>query len=100
LDLPLPSGGACAGKTRLELRERSLHDGPIAVVEAAHEASEARAVVRAVLEALAAGAALDRIALVASELEESFLEPLRSELQMAGLAWSEPRGRPLSAACE
>ncbi|HEY2405525.1 MAG TPA: PD-(D/E)XK nuclease family protein [Polyangiaceae bacterium] len=84
----------------LEFATATAHDGPILVVEAAHEASEARAAVRAVLDALANGAALDRIVLVLSELDESFLEPLRSELSTAGIAWSEPKGRPIGSAAE
>src|SRR6185295_2838726 len=48
----------------LELALAKARATPIEVVEAAHETSEARAAVRAVLDALAAGAALDKIALV------------------------------------
>lgn len=57
-------------------------------------ASEARAVVRAVQEALASGKQLDRIAIVPLELSEAFLEELRSALGAARLPFSEPRGRP------
>lgn len=57
-------------------------------------ASEARAAVRAVQERLAAGARLDRIAIVPLELSEAFLEELRSALWAAHLPFSEPRGRP------
>lgn len=57
-------------------------------------ASEARAVVRAVQEALSAGARLDHIAIVPLELSEAFLEELRSALWAARLPFSEPRGRP------
>jgi RecB family exonuclease len=57
-------------------------------------ASEARAAVRAVQEQLAAGARLDRIAIVPLELSEAFLEELRSALWAARLPFSEPRGRP------
>ncbi len=57
-------------------------------------ASEARAVVRAVQEALAAGKQLDRIAIVPLDLSEAFMEELRSALGAARLPFSEPRGRP------
>lgn len=56
--------------------------------------SEARATVRAVQERLSAGAHLDRIAIVPLELSEAFLEELRSALSVAGIPFSEPRGRP------
>jgi ATP-dependent helicase/nuclease subunit B len=70
------------------------------VIRAAHEASEARAVARAVLDALAGGAALDRVAVVPVDAAEAFLEPLRTELEAARLPFSEPWGRPISAAPE
>jgi len=73
---------------------------PPTVIRAAHEASEARAVARAVLDALARGAALDRVAIVPLDAAEAFLEPLRAELDAARLPFSEPWGRPLSAAPE
>jgi len=73
---------------------------PPQVVEAAHEASEARAVARAVLESLANGTALDRIAIVPVDAAEAFLEPLRAELTSAKLPFSEAWGRPTSAAPE
>jgi len=56
--------------------------------------SEARAVVRAVQDALSQGKRLDRIAIVPLELSEAFLEELRSALWGAKLPFSEPRGRP------
>lgn len=67
-------------------------------VEAYDAESEARAVARAVLDGLAQGKSLDRIAIVAAELSEAFLEPLRFELARAGLPFVEPRGRPAIAA--
>ena len=70
------------------------------VVRAAHEASEARAVARAVLEALQRGAALDRIAIVPVDAADAFLEPLRAELSAARIPFSEAWGRPSSAAPE
>jgi hypothetical protein len=70
------------------------------VIRAAHEASEARAVARTVLDALSRGAALDRVAIVPVDFAEAFLEPLRAELTAAQLPFSEPWGRPISAAPE
>jgi hypothetical protein len=70
------------------------------VIQAAHEASEARAVARTVLDALAGGAALDRIAIVPADAAEAFLEPLRSELSLAKLPFSEAWSRPVSSAPE
>jgi hypothetical protein len=74
-------------------------EGRLPALVAAHDAaSEARAAVRAVLEALERGAALDAIAIVPAELSEAFLEPLRFELGRAGVPFVEPRGRPALAA--
>lgn len=70
------------------------------VIQAAHEASEARVVARSVLDALARGAALDRIAIVPVDAVDAFLEPLRAELTAAGLPFSEAWGRPTSSAPE
>lgn len=70
------------------------------VIEAAHEASEARAVARSVLDALARGIALDRIAIVPVDAAEAFLEPLRAELATAQLPYSEAWGRATSSAPE
>lgn len=66
-------------------------------VEAYDAESEARAVARTVVEALARGTALDRIAIVPVDLEEAFLEPLRFELGRAKIPFAEPRGRPAIA---
>ena len=92
--------------TRFEQRWASDNDHPeIEFVEArpgsertardpaAHEASEARAVARAVLDALARGAALDRIAIVPVDAADAFLEPLRAELAAARLPFSEAWGQ-------
>lgn len=73
---------------------------PPRVIQAAHEASEARAVARAVLDALARGTALDRIAIVPVDAADAFLEPLRAELTAAKLPFSEAWSRPTSAAPE
>ena len=70
------------------------------VIEAAHEASEARAVARSVLDALSRGVALDRIAIVPVDAAEAFLEPLRAELTAAQLPYSEAWGRATSSAPE
>jgi ATP-dependent helicase/nuclease subunit B len=70
------------------------------VIQAAHEASEARVVARSVLDALARGAALDRIAIVPVDAADAFLEPLRAELAAAGLPFSEAWSRPTSSAPE
>jgi len=70
------------------------------VIQAAHEASEARVVARSVLDALASGAALDRIAIVPVDAAEAFLEPLRAELVAAHLPFSEAWSRSASSAPE
>jgi len=70
------------------------------VISAAHEASEARAVARSVLDALAQGTALDRIAIVPVDAADAFLEPLRAELTAARLPFSEAWARPASSAPE
>lgn len=73
---------------------------PPQVIEAAHEASEARAVARTVLDSLARGTALDRIAIVPVDAADAFLEPLRAELTAAKLPFSEAWSRPTGAAPE
>jgi len=73
---------------------------PPLVIQAAHEASEARAVARLVLDALAQGTALDRIAIVPVDAADAFLEPLRAELTAAKLPFSEAWGRATSSAPE
>ncbi len=70
------------------------------VIQAAHEASEARAVARTVLDSLARGSALDRIAIVPVDAADAFLEPLRAELTAAKLPFSEAWSRPTSSAPE
>jgi hypothetical protein len=112
-ELPLPAKGplaeaAAASFGALEARWAVRSNAPSLValgerftgtVVAAHDAaSEARAAVRAVLEALERGVALDAIAIVPIELSEAFLEPLRFELTRARLPFVEPRGRPALAA--
>lgn len=84
----------------LEFVDAARAPEPALVVRAAHEASEARAAAHAVLEALARGASLDRIALVPLEPSEAFLDPLRAELTLAGIPFSEPWGRPIASAPE
>jgi ATP-dependent helicase/nuclease subunit B len=77
----------------LEFYELAVPDA-VTVVEARTEAAEARAIARAVLDALASGTAAEGIAIVVPALEEDFLEPLRTALGEARVAFREPRGRP------
>ncbi|MEO6598453.1 MAG: hypothetical protein ABIQ16_01175, partial [Polyangiaceae bacterium] len=84
----------------LEFTDARADATPPTVIEAAHEASEARAVARAVLEALARGAALDRMAIVPVDGADAFLEPLRAELSAARVPFSEAWTRPTSSAPE
>ncbi|MEP7049987.1 MAG: PD-(D/E)XK nuclease family protein [Pseudomonadota bacterium] len=84
----------------LEYQESRAESVAPVVIQAAHEASEARAAARAVLDALASGAALDRIAIVPLDASEAFLEPLRVELAMARLPFSEAWGGSTNAAPE
>jgi hypothetical protein len=84
----------------IEFVEARTFSTPPTVIRAAHEASEARAVARAVLDALARGAALDRIAVVPVDVADAFLEPLRAELAEARIPYSDPWGRPAHAAPE
>jgi len=84
----------------LEFVEARAGAQPPQVIQAAHEASEARAVARTVLDALARGTALDRIAIVPVDAADAFLEPLRAELTRAKLPFSEAWSRPTSSAPE
>jgi len=91
---------AAADAPELEFVEAaSAGEAPL-VIRAAHESSEARAVAHAVLQALARGASLDRIAIVPLEPSEAFLDPLRAELVQAGIPFSDPWGRPIGSAPE
>ncbi|HET9929051.1 MAG TPA: PD-(D/E)XK nuclease family protein [Polyangiaceae bacterium] len=110
--VPALSGSVQALATELEARwahendhpsltfesTEALAKGRVELVETMDPASEARAAARAVLEALARGVALDRIAIVPVDLSEAFLEPLRFELLRAKIPFVEPRGRPVIAA--
>ncbi|HEX3776344.1 MAG TPA: PD-(D/E)XK nuclease family protein, partial [Polyangiaceae bacterium] len=89
-----------ADHPELEFKGASRSGEAPTVIRAAHEASEARAVARSVLDALARGAALDRVAIVPLDVSDAFLEPLRAELAAAGLPFSEPWGRPTQNAPE
>jgi len=89
-----------ADAPELEFVDAESEGAPPLVIRAAHEASEARAVAHAVLEALAAGASLDRIAIVPLEPSEAFLDPLRAELAQGRIPFSEPWGRPIGSAPE
>lgn len=84
----------------LEFVDARADAAPPVIVQAAHEASEARAVARCVLEALERGAALDRIAIVPVDAADAFLEPLRAELRAARIPYSEAWARPPSSAPE
>ena len=89
-----------ADHPELDFGEARPNATPPTVIQAAHEASEARAVARSVLDALASGAALDRIAVVPVDAADAFLEPLRAELTAARVPFSEAWGRPSSSAPE
>ncbi len=67
---------------------------PHALIEAAHDEAECRAVVWEVAQALRAGADPERIGIVVPDLDETFVEPLRAYLIEASIPYSEPRGRP------
>ncbi len=90
---------SAADHPELEFTDARASATPPTVIQAAHEASEARAVARAVLEALQRGAALDRIAVVPVDAADPFLEPLRAELTAARVpfseAWTSPPRAPL-----
>jgi ATP-dependent helicase/nuclease subunit B len=91
---------SAADHPELEFAEARADSKPPTVIQAAHEASEARAVARTVLEALERGAALDRIAVVPVDAADAFLEPLRAELMAARVPFSEAWARPTSSAPE
>jgi ATP-dependent helicase/nuclease subunit B len=84
----------------LEFIDARADAAPPTIIQAAHEASEARAVARAVLEALERGAGLDRIAIVPVDGADAFLEPLRGELSAARIPFSEAWTRPTTSAPE
>ncbi|HEY3234201.1 MAG TPA: PD-(D/E)XK nuclease family protein, partial [Polyangiaceae bacterium] len=71
--------------------------GQETVIEAQHAESEARVVAHAVLDALSRGTPVDGIAVVTLDSSQSFLEPLRTELNLAKIPFTEPRGRPAVA---
>ncbi|MES1175056.1 MAG: PD-(D/E)XK nuclease family protein [Myxococcales bacterium] len=91
---------SAADHPELEFTDARADASPPTVIQAAHEASEARAVARTVLEALERGAALDRIAIVPVDAADAFLEPLRAELTAARIPFSEAWSRPTSSAPE
>ncbi len=91
---------SAADHPELDFVEARADATPPTVIQAAHEASEARAVARCVLEALAHGAALDRIAVVPVDAADAFLEPLRAELTAARVPFSEAWSRSPSSAPE
>jgi ATP-dependent helicase/nuclease subunit B len=66
----------------------------VTLLEAPSDAAEARSIAGAVLDALSGAISAPEIAVVLPSLDERFLEPLRAALDEAGVAFSEPRGRP------
>ncbi|MET0793967.1 MAG: hypothetical protein ABW061_20775, partial [Polyangiaceae bacterium] len=83
-----------ADHPELEFSDARPDATPPSVIQAAHEASEARAVARTVLDALQRGAALDRIAIVPVDAADAFLEPRRAERTAARGPVSEAGSRP------
>jgi ATP-dependent helicase/nuclease subunit B len=77
----------------LELVDLAFPD-EVTLLEAPSDATEARSIAGAVLDALSAAISAEEIAIVLPSLDERFLEPLRAALDEAGIALSEPRGRP------
>lgn len=69
----------------------------LAVVAAADATRQARAVAHAVVDALAGGVPMDRIAVAVPRIDEETLVPLRRTLDEAGVPFHEPRGAPPSA---
>ncbi len=74
---------------------RSVH-----AIDANGSEAEARAVVRAVLDALASGARPDRIHIVVPSPDENFMGPLRAHFEEAKLTLSEAHGPPVEHAPE
>jgi len=72
----------------------------IRAIDAHGSEAEARAVVRAVLDGLAAGARPDRICVVVPSADENFVGPLRAHFDEAKLAISEAHGPPVEHAPE
>ena len=73
---------------------------PRQVISAHNADGEARAVAAAVLDALARGAAPERIAIVVPDLDETRLEPFRAALGDARVPFTEPRGRLVASSPE
>jgi RecB family exonuclease len=104
--LATPDDPIGAVAARLERRWAALVDAPeitwieartphaVQAITARDESGEARAVVAAVLTALARGAAPERIAILVPALDEARLSPLRAALAAARVPFAEPRGRP------
>ena len=72
----------------------------IEVVSARDEAGEARAAVRAVIDALAAGTPPERVAIAAPSMGEAELEPLAAALDEARVPFREARGRSAASSPE
>jgi hypothetical protein len=75
-----------------------LDPARVRVLGASDAVAQARAVARAVSEALAGGAAVERIAIAFPLLDERTLAPLRRALEDEGIVAHESRGAPPSSA--
>ncbi|MDB4936253.1 MAG: ATP-dependent nuclease, subunit [Labilithrix sp.] len=72
--------------------------GRIRLVGASDAAAQARAIAALVSEALAAGAAVERIAVAFPTIDERTVAPLRRALDEEGIVFHEARGAPPSSA--
>lgn len=75
-----------------------LDHARVRILGASDPVAQARAVARAVSEALAGGAAVERIAIAFPLLDERTLAPLRRALEDEGIVAHESRGAPPSSA--
>ncbi|MEP7120127.1 MAG: PD-(D/E)XK nuclease family protein [Byssovorax sp.] len=103
--LPTPDDPVATVAGELERRWSELADPPeitwiearaphaVQAITARDEGGEARAVVAAVLAALARGAAPERIAILVPALDEARLAPLRAALTDARVPFAEPQRR-------
>lgn len=108
----LPEDPIEASASAIEQRFASLTDPPeiawvscgaarpVEIVAARNVDGEARAAVRAVIDALVRGASPERVAIVVPDLDEELLAPLRAALADAEIPFAEPRGKPASSSPE
>jgi hypothetical protein len=108
--MPRGTGPADALLSTLEGRWHSLESAPdlelyeigvpadITIVAARTDGAEARAIARAVSDALRSGAAAERIAIVLPDADDGFFEPLSAALEEARVPFHDPPGRPPAAA--